>query len=187
MKMMRHPKDSFLQALKPIYGLKESLGYWWQTYKQYYTVDLEMKQAALDPCLFFKSKDGTPIGLIRSLVDDALGTGNQEFIELEVEKCQKFDIKEKVEYFPIRFGGTRIDLESDCLSVNQHEYVSSLKPLNTKSYRDREFAHLRGQLGYIATSTRTDVAYIYATAAQTKAKEDEPEDLKNLNCAITHL
>ena len=187
MKMMGNPKDSSLKALKSIYGLKESPGYWWQNYRQYHTIDLEMKQVALDTCLFIKLKDGIPIGLIGSLVYDALGTGNQEFIEFEAEKCQKFDVKERVKDFPIRFGGTRIGLESDCSSVNQHEYANSPKPLNTKSYRDRDFAHLRGQLGCIATSLRPDFAYIYATAAQTEAKEAEPEDVKNLNCAITHL
>ena len=99
----------------------------------------------------------------------------------------KIRYKGKKVDFPIRLGGTRIDLESDCLSVNQHESLNSQKPLNTKSYRDREFANLRGQLGYVATGTRHNVAYIYATAAQTKAKEAELEDVKNLNFAITHL
>ena len=116
-----------------------------------------------------------------------MGTGNQEFIELEAEKCQKFDIKEKVEDFPVRFGGTRIDLESDCLSFNQLENASSLKPLNKKSCRERNFAHLRGQLGYTPTSARPEVACIYASAAHTKAKEAQPEDERNLNCAINHL
>ena len=52
MKMMGHSKDSFLQALKSVYGRKESPGYWKQMYKQYHTMDLEMKQAAQDPAYF---------------------------------------------------------------------------------------------------------------------------------------
>ncbi len=52
MSMVGHPQDSYLQALKPIYGLKESPGYWWQTYKDYHITNLEMKLSSLDPCLF---------------------------------------------------------------------------------------------------------------------------------------
>ncbi len=54
-----------------------------------------MKQSSLDPCLFYKKKSGELFGLVGSLVDDALVTGNHGFVTLEAEKCQRFDVKEK--------------------------------------------------------------------------------------------
>ncbi len=46
-----------LQAVKPLYVLAESPGYWWQTFKRYHIADLSMTQTIFDPCFFFKKKE----------------------------------------------------------------------------------------------------------------------------------
>ena len=48
------PLASVLKALKPQYGLAESLGYWWQTFREWHVTGLDMKVTAIDPCLFYK-------------------------------------------------------------------------------------------------------------------------------------
>ena len=68
-----------LQALKQLYGLFESPGYRWQTFKRYHVSNVEMTQSVLDPCLFFKKKQNELIGLIGTLVDDTLEVSFQEF------------------------------------------------------------------------------------------------------------
>ena len=73
-----------LQAVKPLYGLSESPGYWWQTFKRYHVTTLEMAQSALDPCLFSKKKHSQLIGLIGTSVDNNFGAGCLEFAVEEV-------------------------------------------------------------------------------------------------------
>ncbi len=69
----------YLHALKPIYGLSESPGYWWQTFQHYHIDDSGMTQSTLDPCLFFKKEDENCVVIIATLVDDTLGGGNLNF------------------------------------------------------------------------------------------------------------
>ncbi len=83
MSMVGHPVGSYLKSLKLIYGLTESPGYLWQTFKQYHLYDLRMKQTALNLCLFVKKIEGKPVGLIGTLVDDNLECGNDGFMKLE--------------------------------------------------------------------------------------------------------
>ena len=81
MSMANHPKDSYLKALKPIYGLSESPGYWWQTFKNNHISEMGMKQSSLDPCLFYEYGSSEPLGIIGTLVDDTLGCRNTKFME----------------------------------------------------------------------------------------------------------
>ncbi len=62
--LIGQPSDGLLQALKPLYGLSESPGYWWHTFKRYHTVDLGMNQSVLDPCLFYKRENGEVVGVV---------------------------------------------------------------------------------------------------------------------------
>ncbi len=185
--MVGHPQDSYLQALKPIYGLKKSPGYWWQTYYDYQISDLELKQSSLDPCLFFKKKDGKIIGLIGNLVDDAIITGNEELINHEAQKCQRFDVKKKVEYFLMKFGGMTIAEEEYDFSISQQEYANSLQKISVNSLNERDLKHLPGQLAYIASSTRPDVAFNYAWLSKVKASGSSVEHVKMHNSSVDHL
>eukprot|EP00171_Calliarthron_tuberculosum_P023668 IDg23668t1 len=68
--LVNKPNNGLLQVLKPQYGLSESPSYWWQTFKRYHINDLGMTQSVLDPCLFFKKREGELVGLTGTLVDD---------------------------------------------------------------------------------------------------------------------
>ncbi len=57
------------------------------------------------------------------------------------------------------------------LKLHQTEYSKSLKKLSPSSFTAQEFAHLRGQLAYIATSTRPDNAFVSAQLAQVKPQD----------------
>ncbi len=54
--MMGMPDKGLLQAIKPLYGLSESPGYCWQTFRNYHISDLDMVQSVMDPCLFLKKR-----------------------------------------------------------------------------------------------------------------------------------
>lgn len=187
MSMVDHLPDTYLHALKPIYGLTESPGFWWQTFKQYHIDDLGMKQTTLDPCLFYKKDNGIPTGIIGTLVDDTLGCGNTDFIDQEKIKSKKFDVKPKETEFPIRFGGLQIVKDDKGLSVNQFHYTDSLKLLDTKKFNSTDFAHLLGQLGYAASRTRPDVSFSFAHLSQVKNEERNTQHSRALNSAVQHL
>ncbi len=110
MRMRNQPSGMYLHALKPIYELTESPGYWWQTFKPYNIDDLGMTQSTLGPCLFFKKEEQKCVGIIATLVDDTLGGDNLNFSKLEEHKSKKFDVKPRDELFPMRFGGITIML-----------------------------------------------------------------------------
>ncbi len=100
MKMLNQPQNAMLQALKPIYGLKESHGYSWQTFKNYHVVDLEMSQSIMDPCLFFKRTCYKQLRLLGTLVYDTIACRNVEYSDPELEKSAIFDVKPGVSKLP---------------------------------------------------------------------------------------
>ena len=166
MAMIGQPEDRYRMDLKPIYGLTESPGYWWQTFKNYHVQDLEMRQTSLDPCLFYKKKKESLVGIIATLVDDTLGCGNNSFVKLEQEMSKNFDVKESDNKFPIKFGGLEVEKGPAGFAINQNNYASTFRTLKPNNFTPKEFSRLRGQIGYIANGTRPDVAFNFAYLSQ---------------------
>lgn len=75
------PANRFQKAIRPLYGLSESLFYWCITLSAHHEKILGMKSSVLDPCLLFKhNKWQTDLqGLHPVLVDGILGTETGEF------------------------------------------------------------------------------------------------------------
>ncbi len=184
--MINQP-PGLLPAVKLLYGLSESPGYWWQTFKRHHVTDLGMTQTILDPCLFFEKKESELIGLIGTLVDDKLGTGSEDFANEEETRASKFDVKPRDESLPMLFGGSQTSkIESSCL-FSQQNYSITLEKISPKDFSPDAFAHLRGQLAYVATSTRPDLAYINAKLAQVPFSRATADDVRLLNSAVKVL
>ena len=181
--MINQPRG-LLQAIKPLYGLSESPGYWWQTFKRYHVTNLEMTQSVLDLCLFFKKKGSELIGIIGTLAFDTLGAGCSDFAIEEESKSSKFDVKPRDEHLPFSFGGAQVSKSNSGFKLSQQEYSHSLKTLSNKHFTSEEFAHVRGQLAYVATSTRPDVAYLNAKLAQVVSSKTTAADVRLLNSAV---
>lgn len=184
---MIHQPEGLLHAVKTLYGLAESPGYWWQTFKRYHVMDLGMTQTILDPCLFFKKKESELTGITGTLVDDTLGAGSDEFAAEEEQKSSKYDVKSRDETLPIVFGGSTIMRTSNGYVLTQEEYSEKLVMLSPNNFTSEEFAHLRGQLAYVATSTRPDVSYVNAKLAQVVSTKAEPSDVRLVNAAVKTL
>ena len=71
--------------------------------------------------------------------------------------------------------------------LSQQSYVDKLVKISPDSFTPEDFAHLRGQLAYVATSTRPDVAYLNAKLAQITSREASAKDVHCLNNAIRTL
>ncbi len=156
MVMIYRPENSMLHALKPIYGLFESPGYWLQTFKEYQLEDLGMPQSILDPSLFFKRSNEKLVSLVGTLIDGTLACGNYEFSVLEAEKSAAFDVNPRESQQPFCFGGVSIMKFGNGLEIAQVAYSSSLKYIDVKTFTQTEFIHLLGQVAYVANTTRPD-------------------------------
>ena len=143
-----------------------------------------MNQTVLDPCMFYHTVESDLQGLVCTLVDDTTGAGTNDFCRVEEEKSKEFEVKEKSCDFPLTFGGISILKEGNCFELSQSNYAESLHPLNSSNFTPEQFAHLRGQLAYIAHLTRPDVAYSSARLSQVKPEEVSRSDVLLLNHAV---
>ncbi len=87
----------------------------------------------------------------------------------------KFRREGKSRTFFHEIRGVTISEDGD----SQQEYADSLEMISVNNFSKNDFAHLRGQLRYIASSTRPDVVY--------RASESSSEQVKILNSSIDHL
>ncbi len=185
--MVNQPQNAMLQALKPNYSFSESPGCWWQTFKNYHVVDLEMSQRISDPFLFFKRTGNKLVGLVGTLVDDTIACENVEFSDLELRKSAIFDVKPRVSQLLFCFGGVTMRKFGKGLKIDQEAHAESLCVLNTKKFTAKEFAHLREQVAYVANTRRPDAAYIIAKLAQKKSTEGGKEEASLLNSVVSIL
>ncbi len=95
--------------------------------------------------------------MIGTLVDDTFGIGNASFADEEERKTKRFDVKER-ESLPFHCNGCDASADGVKIKLHQTEYATSLKKLSPSSFTYKEFSHLRGQLAWIATSSRLDTA-----------------------------
>ncbi len=87
----------------------------------------------------------------------------------------------------MNIGGLIISEDDYSFCISQQEYKDSLETISINNFNEKDFAHMRGQLGCIASCTRTDVAYSYAALSQAKASESTAEQVKILNSSIDDL
>ena len=62
-----------------------------------------------------------------------------------------------------------------------------MKNISPTHFPSDEFAHLRGQLAYVVTSSRPDVAYLNAKLAQVVSSSATPADVRLLNSAVKKI
>ena len=178
---MNQPSDGYLHALKPIYGLTDSPGYWWQAFKKYHTEDLSFMQSVLDPCLFYRKDKNQLQGIVGTLVDDTLAAGNEEFSLEEENRSHLFDVKPRDTDFPFKFGGYNINELEDLMYMDQKSCTESLAPINPKSFTPKDFSRLKGQLSVITHGTTPDIAYEVAVMFQISADSSKYEHAVRLN------
>jgi ribosomal protein S17 len=151
--------DWLLHLLIALYGLTEAPSYWWLWFAEYHMRDLGCKRTVLDPCDFYLPQAGTASacsGCIGTLVDDTIGAGNDQFLELEDRTSnQKLDVKPRVMGL-FDFSGCRVEQTESQTSLSHDAYIQDLNLLEpTATFSDLRVA--RGKLAWIS-NTRPDVA-----------------------------
>jgi hypothetical protein len=149
-----------------------------------------MKKLSGDDAFFYLSMNGELAGLCILHVDDFLLGGNSYFYSLVKSKLiGKFTFG-KIEIEKFKFTGLNVQQTEEGISVDQNEYIQSIKPIKVDKFADKhaklskdkfaQYRALTGQLSWAAENTRPDLAFD-ARSLSTRNKEATYKDLYEAN------
>ena len=156
---------------KTVYGLNDAARAWYERVKQE-LITLGMLMCGLEPALFFWHNNGSLEGIICIHVDDLYWSGSNVFKISVMSKLEKLFLIGSEERNCFRYLGVTIEQKKDGIMINQDNYIKhGLQEMKmVKSYEDRRndevsqkertnYRSVVGQLNWVATQTRPDVAY----------------------------
>ena len=158
------------QLNKCVYGLCDAARAWYLRVKKR-LVSLSVRMCSLDNSLFRWYNNGKLEGVICIHVDDFLYCGTQEFEECIITKLREEFLVGNSASGSFKYLGLNVMSNSDGITVDQIQYASSLSEVKVSYSRamqknselsDHEKAEYRaliGQLSWMATHTRPDIAY----------------------------
>ena len=171
---LKPPKDFDDDTLwllkKTVYGLCDAARAWYSRMVKALQ-ELGGLQCSLDMSMFYWRQDGHLDGMLCLHVDDILYCGSQNFNDTIITSLQKqFRVGSSAE---ASFTYLGVDFKSytDGITVDQTQYISSISPspitMARQSNKDSclsvkeisDFRSLVGQLNWVATQTRPDVAF----------------------------
>ena len=156
---------------KNIYGLNDAARAWYYKLKEE-LLNLQMSVCTLDPALFFWIDGGVISGIMCVHVDDILWGGTPDFeAAVIIPLCRRIVIG-STNTATFRYIGVHLSQEKDfSVTVNQVDYAESLEEVKLSRQRSAqrsshlekgesdEFRSLLGQLNWLATQTRPDIAF----------------------------
>ena len=198
---LRPPKEFDIGHIwklkKTVYGLCDAARAWYIRVKDE-LIKLGVEKCPLDNSFFFWHVGGVLEGAICLYVDDFLFTGTHNFIETIINKLMnKFKIGStgKVNF---TYVGLRVNSYTDGLTIDQEHYIDSIKtiPLTKERLLEKDsqlnkkelanFRTLIGQLSWVSTHTRPDIAFETCELGGT-VKNAKITDLIKLNKLVVRL
>ena len=155
---------------KTVYGLSDAARAWYLRVKQE-LLSLGVQICALDPALFSWHYHGQFEGVICVYVDDFLWAGSSIFQETVIKRLHDLFLIGSVSDGSFKYVGLNIEDMDQGITIDQMHYISTLKPMQINKQRfvgknvemaDREkteYRALLGQLNWVATHTRPDIAF----------------------------
>ncbi|CAL4096203.1 unnamed protein product [Meganyctiphanes norvegica] len=155
---------------KTVYGLCDAARAWYMRVKSALN-SLSVKMCSLDNSLFLWQRNGKLEGLICIYVDDFLWAGNATFRKCVIDELQKQFLIGSSASESFTYVGLRIKSFGDGISIDQTQYASSLVPVPISRARNMQrksqlsesekaaYRALVGQLNWMATHTRPDIAF----------------------------
>ena len=155
---------------KTVYGLCDAARAW------YFRVKDELKSLSVEMCqldnsLFTWKRNGKIEGLICIYVDDFLYSGTHLFCQMIMKKLKEKFLIGSSESITFTYVGLSIKSYRDGLTIDQNEYIAGLGsiPINKRRASEKsekldekekkEYRALVGQLNWISTHTRPDIAF----------------------------
>ena len=155
---------------KTVYGLSDAARQWYLRVKEE-LVKLGVTISKLDPALFSWHENGRLCGIICLYVDDFLWAGTPSFEVNVIEKLSGMFLIGSSGYNAFKYIGLNVISVEGHTTVDQFDYARSLKPVTISRQRmndkysdlseneKADYRALVGQLNWIATQTRPDIAY----------------------------
>ena len=156
---------------KTVYGLCDAARAWYLRVKDE-LLKLNVIMSTLDSALFSWCNNGKVDGIICVYVDDFLWAGTGVFEREVINKLSNMFLIGTSATKSFKYIGLNIkSCVSGDITVDQFQYASSLKPITISRQRasiktselsdteDTEYRALIGQLNWIATHTRPDIAF----------------------------
>ena len=183
---------------KTVYGLTDAARQWYIRVRSE-LIKLGAKVSRLDPALFSWEKNGSVQGILCLYVDDILWAGEECFKEGVIDKlCQMFLIGSSSSN-DLKYIGLRIQSSNeDGATIDQDDYIKSIRTIDITKERMNnknsdlseaercEFRSLVGQLNWVATQTRPDIAFDVCELSSIQ-KNATVADLCRLNKVVTFL
>ena len=171
---------------KTVYGLADAARAWYSRVEKE-LCSLNVTKCKVENAFYVWYNNGMVEGIICIYVDDFLWAGTNAFERMVIKKLkQRFLIGSSASK-SFTYLGLRINSLQDGIFVDQTEYISSLHKIEINTTRasqkssklttaeESDYRSLVGQLNWIATQTRPDVAFDtceLSTAAQSATVEN---------------
>ena len=182
---------------KTVYGLCDAARAWYDTITNE-LIKMGVRQCSLDKSLFLWYNNGELEGIICLYVDDFLFAGSQVFLDTIIRTLVKtFKIgSEHSENFT--YVGLRFITYKDGITVDQDHYIHSINEITLTKKRILEknseltkkelatFRTLIGQLSWISTHTRPDIAFEVCELGA-KVKNATVSDILSINHLVRRL
>ena len=162
---------SLWRLKKTVYGLCDAARQWYMSVKDQLII-LGAVISALEPALFSWNCDGKIEGVMCVYVDDFLWAGTKKFEKKIIMQMYKVFQVGSSNSGCFKYVGLNIVTNEDgSISVDQHQYGASLKSITISKQRAAmknsdlsekersEYRGLVGQLNWMATQTRPDIAF----------------------------
>lgn len=156
---------------KTVYGLNDAARSWYERVKRE-LVTLGMSLCRLEPALFYWHQNGQLQGIVCTHMDDFLWRGTECFERRVIDRLEEQFLIGAEEHNCFRYLGTEINQEKNVIKVNQDNYIKhgiqevdiskahmSRKGDEVNEKEKTNYRALVGQINWLATQTRLDVAY----------------------------
>ena len=155
---------------KTVYGLCDAARAWYTRVRDELTL-LSAKRCSLDSSLFMWYKNGQLEGMVSIYVDDFIWAGSSNFENCVIEKLRSQFLIGSSASRSFKYVGLNVESTSEGVTVDQLQYASSLQPVvisrgrSTNKHSElsasekTDYRGLLGQLNWLATNTRPDIAF----------------------------
>lgn len=156
---------------KTVYGLCDAARHWYLRVKSQ-LLDFGAKMSLLDSALFSWRCNDKVEGVICIYVDDFLWAGTAEFMKHVIDRLSQVFLIGSSESKALKYVGLNIlSYEDGSITLDQFQYASTLTPVTVSRQRAAvksgelsesersEYRALVGQLNWITTHTRPDIAF----------------------------